>query len=52
MSTIPLRWDDDHEAARQAQRAIDVRQRIDPSDVLAVTQHILLEIVDDTQHPL
>ena len=48
----PPDFDIDHEATQQALRQAEIRQRLDPSDVLAVTQHILLEIVNDTQHPL
>jgi hypothetical protein len=33
------------------ERATRARDSIDPSDLLAVTQHVLLEIAEDRQHP-
>jgi hypothetical protein len=37
---------------QQAERATQARNAVDPSDLLAVTVHILLEIADDTRSPL
>jgi hypothetical protein len=37
---------------QQAERAAQAREAVDPSDLLAVTQHLMLEIADDTKHPL
>jgi hypothetical protein len=37
--------------ARHEARYAQVRQGLDPSDVLAELQHVLLEIDDDAQHP-
>jgi hypothetical protein len=48
----PSDFDIDTEAELQATRAEQARNRLDPSDVLAVTIHCLLEIADDEQNPL
>jgi hypothetical protein len=37
--------------ARHEARYAQARQGLDPSDVLAELQHVLLEIDDDAQHP-
>jgi hypothetical protein len=45
-----LTSDRQHEFDEQLAQA--ARDRLDPSDVLAEVQHLLLGIVDDDQHPL
>jgi hypothetical protein len=48
----PTTFDIDTQAERNAERAAQAREHIDPSDLLAVVQHLMLEIADDAQHPL
>jgi hypothetical protein len=48
----PTTFDIDTEAESQADRYEQARNSVDPSDLLAVTQHLMLKIADDTQHPL
>jgi hypothetical protein len=48
----PTTFDIDTETEIAETRATQARERIDPSDLLAVVQHIMLEIADDQQHPL
>jgi hypothetical protein len=43
--------DEDLQQIIDAERAARARESIDPSDLLAVTQHVLLEISEDRQHP-
>jgi hypothetical protein len=53
MSSIPYPpMDQDDQLLRETQRAERAREALDPSNVLAVVQHLLLEIADDTQNPL
>lgn len=54
MSSIPYPHDfeQDLAAERAARRVEQARARLDPSDVLAELQHLLLEIDDDAQHPM
>ena len=46
------RVDEDLQLRIEEQRADAARRRLDPSDVLAETQHLLLSITDDEAHPL
>lgn len=53
MQDIPYpRLDEDMPLRIEEARAVHVREHLDPSDLLAVTQHLMLEIAEDTKHPL
>jgi hypothetical protein len=53
MSNIPYPpMDQDDQLLRETERAELARAQLDPSDVLAVTQHLMLEIANDEAHPL
>jgi hypothetical protein len=45
------RSDDNVQQILDEERASRARESIDPSDLLAVTQQVLLEIAEDRQHP-
>ena len=54
MSSLPYPPDFDvnYHADRQEERRRRAREALDPSDVLAEVQSLMLGIADDTQHPL
>ena len=53
MQDIPYsRLDEDLQLRIDQERADRARKGLDPSDVLAALQHLLLAIDDDAQHPL
>jgi hypothetical protein len=52
MQDLPYpRMDEDYPRRLEEERAERARASLDPSDVLAELQHLLLEIDDDAQHP-